>query len=175
MKVGLVIHLMKQAVMQGPIYMAVLTTVELKAHPAIPQSCRYHRCMAYKRAMIIQRVRQKRFLVHHHPAIDETQVVIEITKRPLRVHLRSTQPVASNSRLHISRIFSSRINSSRKLLLELMSIPMICSLYPCEKLRAARPSEIHNSSLKDFAGQIQLGDLVIVTPRASKSASKITS
>ncbi|GKC83173.1 hypothetical protein Tco_1138890, partial [Tanacetum coccineum] len=105
---------------------------------------------AYKCTMIIQRVCQKRFLIHHHPAVDETQlstkisggvrgvienikeVVIEITKRPLRVHLRSTQPVASNSRIHMPRKFSSRTNSSRKLLLELMSIPMICSLYPCE-------------------------------------------
>ncbi|GJY86948.1 hypothetical protein Tco_0500974 [Tanacetum coccineum] len=101
---------------------------------------------AYKRAMIIQRVRQKRFLIHHHPAVDEPQlstkmsggvrgmienikeVVIEITKRPLRVRLRSTQPVASNSQLHMLRKISSRTNSSLQQLLELLTFLVICSL-----------------------------------------------
>ncbi|GKA13040.1 hypothetical protein Tco_0692586 [Tanacetum coccineum] len=56
------------------------------------------------------------------------EVVIEITKRPLRVRLRSTQPVVSNSQLHMPRKFSSRTNSSLQQLLELLSFSAICSL-----------------------------------------------
>ncbi|GJZ90492.1 hypothetical protein Tco_0662419 [Tanacetum coccineum] len=44
-----------------------------------------------------------------------------------------------------------------------------------KKLRAARPSEIQNSPLKDIAGQIQLGDLCEYTQQVWKEAQKLLS
>ena len=44
---------------------------------------------------------------------------------PLRVRLRSTQPLASSSRLHMPRKFSSRTNSLLKLPFELLPVPVL--------------------------------------------------